>query len=180
MQRTNSSVRYERLLTEEPKKKPPQPSPVRSSLTKSHTLLLGFIAGTLCTLSLVLLTYFLFASPLLSASLCVTPYHKQTTFSAHPEFANLSHKYDALWEGVLPSNGGFLNHIGPDGTQVGEGITMFHQLHCLQLLRIGLQQKHSNGEEAVPVVDGHGHSVHANSEHYLHCLDYLRQVSRFD
>ncbi|KPI38755.1 uncharacterized protein AB675_5937 [Cyphellophora attinorum] len=149
-----------------------------STLTtpQAQKFLGSFLAGVFTTLTALLVLYPLVGRHLLSSHLCVSPYIQQLTFTPHPEYANLSHSYDALWEDMLPANGGFLID---KATGRSEGITMFHQLHCLQLLRIGLQRGHDDGmgRGSGHVTDGKGQNMHANDEHYLHCLDYLRQTS---
>jgi hypothetical protein len=169
------AARYFHLL--HPEESQHQSTPASSAqltgrISRSH--LTGFFTGTFSSFTILLLIW-----PLLTrhnaTTDCVTSYSHSTTFTPHPEYANLSHIYDELWDAILPANGGFL--IDSTGSS---GITMFHQLHCLQLLRVGLQRAHDVGggheDMMVPVVDMHEHDVHANPEHYLHCLDYLRQV----
>lgn len=97
------------------------------------------------------MSYFLFAERVAS-NLCVTPYAHQVDFVPHPQYANLSSQYDKLWDELLPANGGFL----ADSKQ---GISMFHQLHCLQLLRIGLQRTHHQSEDHDMATDSGGHDM---------------------
>lgn len=63
------------------------------------------------------------------------------------------------------------------------GITMFHQPHCLGMIRSAIQQlmfdKPMNMEDAIGLKhDGIGrrHGPHLDQEHWVHCLDYLAQV----
>lgn len=168
-QRPGPAARYSHLLNQEAdenRKASIVQSP-RQDSTLGNRGIVGFFVGPLSTLAVVGLTYLLLSHHLAS-NLCVTPYTQQIDFTPHPGFANLSFKYDSLWDQILSANGGFL-------ADTIFGITMFHQLHCLQLLRIGLQQAHHENEGDA-VTDSLGHDMHANPEHYLHCLDYLRQV----
>lgn len=171
-QRPVPAARYSRLLVNEADDKTSSTATTINSYTPK-VFLPGILTGALTTLTLFLFAYPLLNQHVLSPRLCVTPYTQQITFSPHPEYANLSHTYDQLWEDVLPSNGGFVKDTLTGGSL---GITMFHQLHCLQLLRIGLQSAHE-GDTTGKVMDHAGHNMHANSQHYLHCLGYLRQVS---
>jgi hypothetical protein len=192
-QRPIPAARYSRLLSNDPSPTTATTKPTPSHPKLSTQTLLpqkplpAFLLGSLLTFLLSLL-----ASSLLFPHLCLAPYHHTTTFTPQPTFSNLSHIYDSQWDAILPANGGFIDHRnGKDDatatTVVVKGVTMFHQLHCLQLLRIALQQSASaengngdgDGHEMGTVKDAKGHDMHANSLHYLHCLDYLRQVSFF-
>lgn len=147
-------------------------------------------------------------------------------FSEHPEYENISHVYDGLWDELLPENGGFLRVLGSeDGNAEGKGekkkhkygITMFHSLHCLGIMRGGVQElfremedlrmevEELGGREGMEKIKGRemgrkpremrekegnemgkregaghdfGHTEHGDPLHWLHCFDYLRQVSR--
>jgi Mycotoxin biosynthesis protein UstYa len=60
------------------------------------------------------------------------------TFIPNPAYNDLSPSADGNWSNLLPPNGGFFS------TKVGEGyemvgLTMFHQLHCLSMIRGALQ-----------------------------------------
>ena len=64
--------------------------------------------------------------------------------------------YDAEdWHSLLPPKHGYVA-LGPNHREFG--VSMYHQLHCLNTLRIA--------------------SIHNNTEfgHISHCLDYLRQA----
>ena len=86
------------------------------------------------------------------------------------------------WDRLVPSNGGFQKggaNLDIDGDdQVG--ISMFHQLHCLQMIREAIVAGLTNGDSASK---SRGHSHHTPREsairhkgHVLHCVDYLAQV----
>jgi hypothetical protein len=64
------------------------------------------------------------------------------------------------------------------------GVSMFHQLHCIEMLRANLQRS-SVGPQGHPQSgvhgkeDSHKHALHDDDEdddHLIHCLDYLAQV----
>ena len=84
------------------------------------------------------------------------------TFTDNQQYTNLSSKYDHLWEEeLLTKTGGFITDPssgGHDGDPSYAGISMFHQLHCLSMIRMALK----DSGERMP--------------HLTHCLDYLRQV----
>lgn len=87
------------------------------------------------------------------------------TFTENQQYTNLSSQYDHLWEEeLLTKSGGFItdpSSSGHDGDPSYAGISMFHQLHCLSMIRMALK----DSGERMP--------------HLTHCLDYLRQVRMF-
>jgi len=62
---------------------------------------------------------------------------------------------EAEWTSIFPSGKGFI-HIGPHGREFT--ISMFHQLHCINNIRLAL------GSQPVPLY------------HVQHCMNYLRQM----
>jgi Domain of unknown function (DUF3328). len=77
---------------------------------------------------------------------------------------------DPSWSQLLTHGGGFLHVQESDGEVHGYGVSMFHQLHCLMMIRDMLLGK--------PMSHAHEASDWSNdSMHWLHCLDYLAQVS---
>ena len=106
------------------------------------------------------------------------------------EYRNLSHEYDDLWDDLVSPNGGFILTLGEGDDDDGNsktvhknGISMFHQLHCLTLLRGAIQrmvdQNHTmSGQQQHGGGNQHS-SEHWSQDHYLHCFDYLRQVCPF-
>ncbi|KAI1339887.1 hypothetical protein F5Y15DRAFT_382414 [Xylariaceae sp. FL0016] len=70
-----------------------------------------------------------------------------------------------------------------DGRQRTYGISMFHQLHCLQLMRLELQAARNQSRAKVSSHHrGHNHNSMGEEEdfHVLHCFDYLRQAVLFN
>ena len=105
-------------------------------------------------------------------------------FANHREYQTLETEDDALWDDLLTPNGGFIWQTEADGKRHVSGISMFHQLHCLQMLRAKLFQFREQAlgapDPAEPDHNGSKHSHHPiDDKHWLHCLDYLRQVSAF-
>lgn len=66
--------------------------------------------------------------------------------------------------------------VSSDGTNIDlYGVSMYHQLHCLEAIRssvTGLRSSHVHGG------DGDGEIAH-QADHLLHCIDYISQVSCF-
>jgi hypothetical protein len=92
---------------------------------------------------------------------------------------DMSYENDLEWAQTLaPKTGGFIWVKHNETTSVEFGISMFHALHCLQLLRLvsqevifGTRHPHTderNGTHSVPV-----------ARHVPHCVGYLAQVTCF-
>jgi len=103
-----------------------------------------------------------------------------TKFEIHPEYMNMASEYDYLWEALLPPSGGLVD-TGKAEMRV-YGLTMFHQLHCLQMIRNAFQDLQPGSIRRQQTY--RHHATHQNDEeahpperHWTHCLDYLRQVS---
>lgn len=112
-------------------------------------------------------------------------------FSEHDDYQNLSHTYDHLWDDLLTPNGGFLMVTEADQSETAYGISMFHQLHCLQMIRGAIQNLQRRADKNLPedraedsdhAQPPHTHTglapSHQDPDHWEHCLDYLRQVRR--
>lgn len=80
-----------------------------------------------------------------------------------------SPKTNLMWESLYPPQGGFLRH--PELSLQRAGMTVFHQLHCLDGLRHSL---FSSAQNTVSVHQGDSHD--SSPEHIYHCIDYLRQT----
>ena len=113
------------------------------------------------------------------------PSSHDVVFYDYDEFQSLSSATDSAWNNLLTPNGGMLYSIDTSGRRVGRGISMFHQLHCLSMVRSKLQslsgpdagseRHHSAGER-----HDYAHNHHdLDNDHVLHCLDYIRQVRRW-
>jgi hypothetical protein len=93
---------------------------------------------------------------------------------------------DQAWDRILPPGRGYVfspnahSDFGlPQGevTKYGEiySVTVFHQLHCLGMLRTNYwslinKMSQEDPEDAKKLAEKHRHNHHAN-----HCFDYLRQ-----
>jgi hypothetical protein len=109
---------------------------------------------------------------------------------------------DEVWRRLVPENGGLIDthstyfrdhHHGIKAPKAFDlvGISMFHQLHCLQLVRKSIKQMLRKTKDATESHQQehtlHGHeefNPHSNrmgiqDDHLLHCLDYIAQVNSF-
>lgn len=111
---------------------------------------------------------------------CSSPYTQMTNFEDTQAFQTLSQDNDGLWAQLIPSNGGFHFQTLHGNDSYRLGIAMFHELHCLRMLRNRLQSLTQRVELLSNVTDpdypGYVKKP-IDSVHVLHCLDYLRQVS---
>ncbi|KAK2011707.1 hypothetical protein LZ32DRAFT_511519, partial [Colletotrichum eremochloae] len=60
------------------------------------------------------------------------------------------------------------------------GISMFHQLHCLDILRRAFQMLLEATDLHQPEMQqrsSNPHESHYDQDHWTHCFDYLRQQS---
>ena len=124
----------------------------------------------------------LFALP----SLSVRSYQR-VTFKHNAALHDLSPAGDNNWSALLPSNGGFVMQQQADGRHEMAGLSIFHQLQCLSMLRSQIQSL--TLERDLAIGDGETgslkksaelrsrHDSDEDSQHWVHCLDYLAQVS---
>ena len=114
---------------------------------------------------------------------------KVKTFGEFPVLVDMSPAGDAAWaEAALTPGGGFLRVRSNESTVYGWGISMFHALHCLQMIRTivrdsPMMQEESSGAKhekgmAHDHASGHdsGHDM-MDPEHVAHCIGYIAQVS---
>lgn len=109
------------------------------------------------------------------------------------DLQDLGPKGDEIWNShVLPPNGGMIwaktnNSHQEDGAvdMEGWGITMFHAIHCLQMIREIFktaalhEQKDAFAGRRREDHSDHGDSHHhggSDTKHATHCLSYLYQV----
>ncbi|MCJ1367573.1 hypothetical protein MMC16_006707 [Acarospora aff. strigata] len=79
---------------------------------------------------------------------------------------------DAAWDSMFPLGVGFVRH--PQISPKLSGLAVFHQLHCVNMLRVGYYA----------AIDGtladkqhiHDHNRRPDPHHVRHCFDYLRQA----
>ncbi|GAW20961.1 hypothetical protein ANO14919_104740 [Xylariales sp. No.14919] len=82
----------------------------------------------------------------------------QQKFTLHPD-----NETDALWDSIFPRGRGFIRH--PEISPETHCLAVFHQLHCLDIIRSGYWL----------AMDGVMPSHHSKPSHLRHCFDYLRQ-----
>ncbi|KAI1214209.1 uncharacterized protein F4807DRAFT_407083 [Annulohypoxylon truncatum] len=93
----------------------------------------------------------------------------------HPVYNRKEPREIDWWEDLLTPNGGFLMVKEQDGETNQIGVSMFHQLHCLSMIRT-----------MILMGDIHMDHVHVESRdmnqsakdrgHFLHCFDYIVQA----
>jgi hypothetical protein len=98
------------------------------------------------------------------------------------EVQDLGDVGDQLWGSeLLPPKGGFLwvDTNGTDGTMETEGwgVTMFHAVHCLQMIREVFKSTMSPEHSSSHEMHGHHHADH-DPKHATHCISYLYQVRK--
>lgn len=111
--------------------------------------------------------------------LCPLPFNQIQMFRRHPEFEDATDSADDNWNAIFPLNGGVLVQVHEeDGKRHEFGIAMFHQLHCLQSIRLALREVSSSQHENHNGKRDTGSPGHHAMDHghVAHCVDYLRQV----
>ena len=114
---------------------------------------------------------------------------RTTLFRERPILEDLSPSADEAWEQtLLTRKGGFLWVEFNETSSEAWGISMFHALHCLKMLRIVVRSsemmksvvKESRGASDNGRQDG-GNSKHPdmNPLHIGHCVGYIAQVRGF-
>lgn len=118
-------------------------------------------------------------------------------FEHMQDLQDLGPRGDDIWDNqILPPRGGLLwarvNDSGlsdADDNTEGWGITMFHALHCLQMIREVFkvaerregecareELRRGDDDGAHAHAHAHGHQHQDNTKHATHCLSYLYQV----
>ena len=111
---------------------------------------------------------------------CSTTLHsKSYVFRELPAMQNMSYSHDKSWEETMPITGGFIWVQHNDTTSLEYGISMFHALHCLDMLRSmiqdGIRMQHHG---SVPQDDdGDTSDGFLHKKHMPHCIGYIAQVS---
>ncbi|KAI9727600.1 MAG: hypothetical protein M1834_008040 [Cirrosporium novae-zelandiae] len=103
-------------------------------------------------------------------------------FAKDHRFMNMSHAYDSFWSDPNP-NKDFLLVKDDNGTDHPWRISMFHQLHCLAIIRTAMQGYMEGGKS---MEHGHGYKkgpgireaeILKNADApWLYCFNYLRQT----
>ncbi|KAF2486434.1 hypothetical protein BDY17DRAFT_78906 [Neohortaea acidophila] len=93
---------------------------------------------------------------------------KEVVFDEEPMY--MAQNSDAAWEALTPSHG-LVNIPSANGTRTVYGVSMYHQLHCLNNIRKFFW---TTQVEDKPTDDVHSAHV-ADIVHIVHCFDYIRQ-----
>lgn len=145
---------------------------------------IAILAATVVSLSLLL--------PYLPSSQTFDLYHLRSAnnkdqkpqndnlypFHTIPELENMSLEGDAAWQDMTTTRGGGFLWIRHNETyRVGWGVSMFHALHCLSMIReIVKQNPHFDSETGGSEHgSGHEHDAHMDYKHAGHCLSYIAQ-----
>lgn len=112
-----------------------------------------------------------------------TSTHNTTLFRDDFGYQSLTTEADKLWNGILTPNGGYIYRDDSKmSTRRPYGISMFHQLHCLQMIRRAfidaMQNSTSTSFYHSHTSHTHTREVNDGAEHLMHCFDYIRQVRR--
>ncbi|KAI4260313.1 MAG: hypothetical protein L6R42_004113, partial [Xanthoria sp. 1 TBL-2021] len=97
-----------------------------------------------------------------------------TVFQDRPILENLSPSANEEWErALLTPKGGFLWVQYNVTAERPYGISMFHGLHCLKMLREVIQSSHSATKGSEHTGEHKAHSQSLN--HIGHCIGYIAQ-----
>jgi hypothetical protein len=104
----------------------------------------------------------------------------QRIFSQTRIYSDLSPAADKNWTRLIPPNGGFVVRKGEGGKSEMAGVSMFHQLHCLSMIRMAVQDMRAGRQPALSHDEIEEEEKHGDGrpleEHWVHCLDYLVQA----
>ncbi|KAL8922103.1 MAG: hypothetical protein Q9172_003708 [Xanthocarpia lactea] len=99
-----------------------------------------------------------------------------TIFQDKPILEDLSPSADAEWErALLTPKGGFLWVRYKETAERPYGISMFHGLHCLKMLREVIQSSRSGMDGGEHSVKDGGHGKGQSMDHIGHCIGYIAQ-----
>lgn len=174
------------VTTRDPKKNPPNmPTQTRFLYSILATLIfllfttLGIIytsAGSLASLSQ---KFHIHVCPKESRSTppIIRKFQSLTPLLGAKSDGSLPHDTNRSWESLLlPENGGILKVRTHNNTITDYGISMFHQLHCLTVLR-GLIFPETSQHHGASTSPSHSGDEHEDAVHWAHCFDYIAQVS---
>ena len=114
----------------------------------------------------------------LQSGTCLPPFYQDVLFEDVEKHAPKDKPVDSAWNSLLTPNGGFLINKDEEGDSETIGISMFHQLHCLQIIRVQIENLIAfNGTSEGIGSQPEFHHDHVSSwRHWRHCLEYIRQV----
>jgi len=107
-------------------------------------------------------------------STCGQCFELELPFVKHMELRDVTPSGDAAWTALFTDNGGVALVKDPKTGSVDKVcVSIFHQLHCLDMIRKEVGRLHREGGQE----ESSGAESLFHREHYLHCFDYLAQVS---
>lgn len=110
-------------------------------------------------------------------------FFRQFQFQDYLEKTDLETPDQPRWEDlIMPrhGNGGFMSTDKDEkGNNLLYGLSMFHQLHCLTMIRSIIFTNTSMREENTQLQTFNGREPREDYAHWAHCFDYVLQVSRF-
>ena len=107
------------------------------------------------------------------------PLTEPVLFTINSQYMNLSYDANAYWDNLITPNGGFIRQLDSEGIMMKHGISMFHHLHCLQMIRAEIQrlmhlEQHHDAQRGSK--DERIKETVSDEAHWTHCIDYIRQV----
>ncbi|GAW20655.1 hypothetical protein ANO14919_101630 [Xylariales sp. No.14919] len=156
------------------------PSPKARSYYKKHTSLcriVAFLTFVVLALASIITVVLLRMNPHKHQEIVVSlslPPQRQTNVTFQPKDIfgrEPSVESDKAWDSLFPEGGGYVWFNGtdvpkPPMSESRAVISVFHQLHCLEMIRIGYFAAASGNPEDVDQGPGH----------LSHCFDYLHQA----
>lgn len=135
----------------------------------SFLIILAFIGSTFFSSSSAHLPFSKYSTPVRT---------KSTIFTPKPNLEDLSAAGDAAWDALLTPHGGSVWLQTNDTFAQDWGISMFHGLHCLGLIRVGLRTGlgHSSNHHMQRNEASSSHERHLDLDHLQHCFSYIAQV----
>ena len=107
------------------------------------------------------------------------PRNKIVRFEYNPLFSiGPSEASNKAWDSQTPAGRGFIQAPLESGTAV-YGLTVFHQLHCIDMIRHGFYHGVTDDRIAVRAEEHSQEEEHHMIDpraHARHCFDYLRQT----
>lgn len=106
------------------------------------------------------------------------------TFTHDEARADMGNWGNIIWDAMVPNGGGFILQTNNDNSTESQptpyGVSMFHGLHCLKVIRSKIQDLLALTGKSNSTASHHIHvpSYLISPDHYIHCLKHIAQVSR--
>ncbi|KAI1113184.1 hypothetical protein F5Y14DRAFT_226701 [Nemania sp. NC0429] len=100
----------------------------------------------------------------------------KVTFREEPLYVGaVSDASNTAWESLIPKGRGFVE-VDSSGKKERYCVSVFHQLHCLDMLRRGYHAALELARNNTPIAEGEQPHVDTMAlPHTQHCFDYIRQ-----